>query len=91
MVRTDVRLTPNLSRQAAWQREKGWELEEEDLLAWRESLPKEMRATSKQRLINDFKAALNTTCAANRKSLPPTLSSAIKFGLRAIRSNDEDE
>lgn len=67
------------------------ELEEEDLLAWRESLPKEMRATSKQRLINDFKAALNTTYAANRKSLPPTLSSAIKFGLRAIRSNDEDE
>lgn len=67
------------------------ELEEDDLLAWRATLPGAMKPTTKQRLINDVKAGLNAAYAENRKTLPATLPAIIKFGLRNIASADDDE
>lgn len=64
-------------------------LKETDLLAWRSGLPATMKETTKQRLTNDLKAALNGTIAANRDRLDPTLSTAVKFGLKAETIDDE--
>ncbi|WP_315744609.1 MULTISPECIES: hypothetical protein [unclassified Bradyrhizobium] len=36
-------------------------LTEDDLLTWRNVLPEELKDTTKQRLTNDLKAALNAT------------------------------
>ena len=44
-------------------------LTERDLLNWRNRLPDTLKATSKQRLINDLKAALNAASAENRSRL----------------------
>lgn len=57
---------------------------ENDLLQWRSALPESLRATTKQRLINDLKAALNETYSANRARLPTEFPAIIKHGLRAI-------
>lgn len=64
-------------------------LKESDLLSWRANLPDDIKATSRQRLINDLKAALNSAYAANRDRLDPTLPAIIKHGLRAIEHMDE--
>src|SRR6516162_9373788 len=40
-------------------------LKESDLLTWRTNLPAELKETTKQRLINDLRAALNAAHAAN--------------------------
>ena len=66
-------------------------LKDDDLKAWRDGLPETMKATAKQRLVNDLKAALNAACAANRKKLPPTLPGEIKNGLKAVNGGDENE
>lgn len=58
-------------------------LTESDLLSWRGSLPATMKATTRQRLVNDLKAALNAAYAANRAKLPAGLPGVIKQGLRA--------
>ncbi len=63
-------------------------LGERDLLAWREGLPAAMKATTRQRLVNDVKAALNAAYAANRDRLPPALPGIIKHGLRALEHHD---
>jgi hypothetical protein len=34
-------------------------LKEDDLITWREGLPEDLKVTTKQRLVNDLKAALN--------------------------------
>lgn len=65
-------------------------LAERDLLDWRDSLPGEIKTTTRQRLFNDFKAALNAAYVARRDSLPPTLPSAIKHGLRSIEDDSFD-
>lgn len=65
-------------------------LKEEDLLAWRADLPDSMKATTKQRLTNDLKAALNGAYTANRGRLEPNLPAIIKHGLKADIV-DEDE
>ncbi|MEY9532176.1 tyrosine-type recombinase/integrase [Sinorhizobium fredii] len=65
-------------------------LNESDLLAWRTDLPETMKATTKQRLINDLKAALNAAYEAHRDRLPPTLSAVIKHGLKAMNRHDEE-
>ena len=44
-------------------------LTERDLLNWRNRLPDTLKAASKQRLINDLKAALNAAYAENRSRL----------------------
>jgi len=60
------------------------ELTEGDLLAWRASLPEALKGTTKQRLINVLKAALNDAYSANRSRLPAELPAAIKHGLRVF-------
>ena len=67
-------------------------LEESDLLTWRATLPGELKRTTKQRLMNDLKAALNEAYTANRKRLPATLPGAIAHGLRDLgHEGDEAE
>lgn len=65
------------------------ELNEGHLMAWRNALPPELKGTTRQRLINDLKAALNGACTAHRHRLPGTLPTIIKHGLSAITSADE--
>lgn len=64
-------------------------LTEDHLVAWREALPRELKSTTKQRSINDLKAALNESFAANRRRLPTTLPSVIKHGLRDQKVEDD--
>ncbi|MER9167698.1 tyrosine-type recombinase/integrase [Mesorhizobium australicum] len=64
-------------------------LTENDLQAWRASLPAPMKATTRQRLINDLKAALNSAYNANRAKLLPSVPAIIKHGLRAPEHTDE--
>lgn len=69
-------------------------LQEDDLLTWRENLPEELKATTKQRLINDLKAGLNAAWArmsAEQKKLNPTFLSIVKDGFKAERIDDDDE
>lgn len=66
------------------------ELDEAKLMAWRDGLPSDMKASTRKRLINDFKAALNNACTAHRQKLPHTLPSIIKHGLAAPVSGRED-
>jgi len=49
-----------------------------------------LKATSKQRLASDFKAALNICFALNRRVLPPDFPVTIKYGLK-ITIEDWDE
>jgi integrase len=69
-------------------------LREHDLLTWREGLPEEQKTTTKQRLMNDLKAALNAAwrrLSAHQKTLNPTFLSIVKDGFRAERIDDDDE
>lgn len=69
-------------------------LREGDLLMWRENLPVELKATTKQRLINDLKAGLNAAwprLSAEQKKLSPTFLSIVKDGFKAERIDDDDE
>ncbi|EGP10225.1 phage integrase [Bradyrhizobiaceae bacterium SG-6C] len=69
-------------------------LQEDDLLTWREDLPVELKATTKQRLINDLKAGLNAAwprMSAEQKKLNPAFLSIVKDGFKAERIDDDDE
>lgn len=69
-------------------------LREGDLLMWRENLPVELKATTKQRLINDLKAGLNAAwprLSAEQKKLNPTFLSIVKDAFKAERIDDDDE
>lgn len=69
-------------------------LGEDDLLTWRENLPVELKATTKQRLINDLKAGLNAAwprLSVEQKKLNPTFLSIVKDGFKAERIDDDDE
>lgn len=59
------------------------ELSEADLLKWRKSLDPNLKGTSKKRILNDLKAALNALYKVERKRLPPDLGDIIAFGLNA--------
>ncbi|HET7575693.1 MAG TPA: integrase [Sphingomicrobium sp.] len=65
------------------------ELKESDLLAWRAGLPTLMKGTTKQRLINDLKAALNAAYTDNRSQLPSPVAATIKYGLRALNEGGD--
>lgn len=65
-------------------------LRERDLLQWLASLPDSLKATSKQRLVNDLKAALNSAYVAHRDRLPPELPAIIKHGLRTATKDDDE-
>lgn len=69
-------------------------LKEDDLLTWREDLPEQLKVTTKQRLTNDLKAALNAAwprLSAEQKKLNPTFLAIVKDGLRAERIDDDDD
>lgn len=66
-------------------------LKESDLLSWRGNLPAELKETTKQRLINDLRAALNAAHAANRKRLDAAFATVVKHGLKAIKADDDDD
>ncbi len=66
-------------------------LTEKDLARWRDGLPESLKATTKRRLINDVKAALNSSYAADRERLPATLPGIVKHALRALPREDEAE
>lgn len=67
------------------------ELSESDLIAWRSALPDTLKGATKQRLINDLKAALNTSYRNNRSRLPASLPAAIQHSLRADRGEADSE
>jgi integrase len=64
-------------------------LDENDLRKWRAGL-RDMTSSSKQRIINDLKAALSGAYAANRSRLSPSLPATIKHGLKAVSGYDEE-
>jgi integrase len=65
------------------------ELTEPALKAWRDGLPSGLKMATRQRLINDLKAALNAAASAHRGKLPTTLSGVIQHGLKAGGGNVE--
>ncbi|HET6940577.1 MAG TPA: integrase [Sphingomicrobium sp.] len=65
------------------------ELATRDLLEWRDGLPSSLKGTTKRRLINDLKAALNGSFAANRDRLPPSFTDVVKHGLRTLEDHAE--
>lgn len=56
------------------------DLSEVDLRAWQKRIMLK-KASSAQRLLNDFKAALNAACSDHRRVLPSDLPITIKHGL----------
>jgi integrase len=66
------------------------DLVEGDLISWRAALPPALKGSTKQRLINDLKAALNDAFAANRGRLPATLPDTVKYGLRGEAAHHDD-
>lgn len=65
-------------------------LAESDLIGWRDSLPENMKVTTRRRLMNDLRAALNGAYAKHRARLDATFPAIVKHGLKAI-PHDEDE
>ena len=68
-------------------------LKEDDLITWREGLPEDLKVTTKQRFVNDLKAALNAAwprLSADRKKLNPTFLAIVKAGFKAERIDDDD-
>jgi integrase len=66
------------------------ELTEANLRDWRISLPNSLKATAKQRLTSDLKAALNAACEQHRARVPAGLPGIIKLGLRAELADEDD-
>jgi integrase len=58
-------------------------LSDEDLADWRGSLPGNLANSSVQRIVNDFRAALNGVPAKVLKRLPATYLMTIKLGLKS--------
>lgn len=63
---------------------------EKALRDWRNGLPDGLKASTRQRLINDLKAALNGGCAVHRDRLDPSLLAIVKNGLKAEKLDDDD-
>ena len=69
-------------------------MKEDDLITWREGLPEDLKVTTKQRFVNDLKAALNAAwprLSADRKKLNPTFLAIVKAGFKAERIDDDDD
>ncbi|MFI0843956.1 tyrosine-type recombinase/integrase [Mesorhizobium sp. IMUNJ 23232] len=67
------------------------DLKESDLEAWRDGLPATLKITSKKRMLNDVKAALNSKYKANKATLSEGLPGIILSGLRLPDAVDMDE
>lgn len=65
-------------------------MKQSDLLSWKAGLPDSLKATSRQRLVNDLKAALNRAHKSNHKRLPATLPGEIRLGLAAEDLEDDE-
>jgi integrase len=65
-------------------------LTESDLETWRRALPDELKGATKQRMVNDLKAALNAAYGNHRKRLDPVLPAVIKHALRADPHDNDD-
>lgn len=59
-------------------------LTEAHLKGWRARIDPELKGSTRQRLVNDLKAALNAAYQDHRSSLPPDLTATIKHGLKAV-------
>ncbi|MGH6617452.1 tyrosine-type recombinase/integrase [Sphingomonas sp.] len=57
------------------------ELNEGDLEAWRNALDPTLKGTTKRRIMNDLKAALNATLRRERRRLPSDFGDTILLGL----------
>jgi integrase len=58
-------------------------LEAQNIENWRAGLPKELEASSKNRILNDLRAALNAAAAKYRRQLPAHILAEIKLGTKA--------
>lgn len=65
------------------------ELTERHLQEWRKGL-KDTKAATRQRLINDLKAALNGAYVAGREGLDSEIAASIRFGLRSKVGHEPD-
>ena len=64
------------------------------MITWREGLPEDLKVTTKQRFVNDLKAALNAAwprLSADRKKLNPTFLAIVRAGFKAERIDDDDD
>lgn len=62
-------------------------LDECHLSAWREGLPNMLKGSTRQRLVNDLKAALNEAYRAHRSKLGPNFPLMVKHSLRSDGSH----
>jgi integrase len=58
-------------------------LEAQNIIDWRERLPTVLEPSSKNRILNDLRAALNTAAAKYRRQLPAHILAEIKLGTKA--------
>ncbi len=58
-------------------------LEAQNILDWRTGLPEELEPSSKNRILNDLRAALNAAATKYRRQLPAQILSEIKIGTKA--------
>jgi integrase len=58
-------------------------LEAQNILDWRDRLPAELEPSSKNRILNDLRAALNAAAAKFRRQLPAHILAEIKVGTKA--------
>jgi integrase len=63
------------------------ELSERNLIDWRDGL--QLAPPTKQRLVNDFRAALNRAALRYRAQLPPEIDIIIKHGFRSTEPPDD--
>ncbi|KKC23950.1 tyrosine-type recombinase/integrase [Sphingomonas sp. SRS2] len=59
------------------------DLTEKKLIDWRGSIDPKLKGTTRRRILNDLKAALNATYRKERRRLPSELGEIIKIGLAA--------
>src|SRR5450756_564418 len=57
-------------------------LEAQNISDWRVGLPKELEPSSKNRILNDLRAALNAAAAKYRRQLPAHILAEIKLGTK---------
>ncbi len=58
-------------------------LEAQNIEDWRASLPQDLKPSSKNRILNDLRAALNAAAAKYRRQLPAHILAEIKLGTKA--------
>jgi hypothetical protein len=58
-------------------------LEAQNILDWRDRLPAALEPSSKNRILNDLRAALNAAAGKYRRQLPAHILAEIKIGTKA--------